>query len=217
VTDDVKATTLIWYVAYGSNLLWSRFRCYLAGGTPDGSSHTNPGARDRADPVAVEAVQIRGQVRFAGQFDAWGGGGVAFFDPNAAGVAAGRAYLITVEQLNDVVAQENDLPTGTDFALESVFSGGALAIADALYESVVHVGSRASRPMLTLTSTAADLPPTPPSAAYLWTIASGLRESHAWTSGRIAAYLSLLPGVKGHWTVTEIEQLVEPDTAPTAP
>lgn len=201
--DDGK--TLVWYVAYGSNLLWSRFRCYLVGGSPEGSSHTNPGARDPSEPVAVIPVDIAGRVQFAGEFAGWGGGGVAFFDPTAAGVAAGKAHLITLEQLDDVVAQENGLSPGTDFGLESVLAGGELRIADARYETVVHVGTLEGCPMLTLTSRATDLTPNAPSPAYLWTIAAGLRESHGWTPSRIATYLAALPGVAGRWTVADIE------------
>jgi len=201
--------TLVWYVAYGSNLLWSRFRCYLEGGRPDGSRHTNPGARNRSEPVSVKPVQIPGRVLFAGHFAAWGGGGVAFFDLAAAGLTAGKAHLITLEQLADVVAQENALPPGPDFALGSVLSGGELTLAHARYETVLHVGTMKARPMLTLTSRAADLTTTAPSPAYLWTIAAGLRESHGWAPQRVSAYLATLPGVAGHWTNVEIEALPE--------
>lgn len=208
--------TLVWYVAYGSNLLWSRFRCYLAGGRPDGSSHTNPGARDRAEPVAVEPVHIPGRVLFAGHYTAWGGGGVAFFDRAPAGTAAGRAHLITLAQLNDVVAQENGLATGTDLGLGSVLSGGELTLTDARYDTVLHVGTHQARPMLTLTSRSADLTPTAPSPAYLWTVATGLREAHAWAPSRISAYLTTLAGVAGHWTAAEIEALAALGVAPAA-
>lgn len=212
--DVSDAGTLVWYVAYGSNMLWSRFRCYLEGGRPAGSRHTNPGARNPSAPLSVEPVQIPGRVVFGGQFVGWGGGGVAFFDPSAAGATAGKAHLITLEQLADVVAQENGLPPGSDYALASVLSGGELTIAHARYETVLHLGTLQARPMLTLTSRAAHLPPTAPSPAYLWTIAAGLRESHGWAPARIAVYLAALAGGEGHWTAGEIEILAELGTAP---
>lgn len=202
------ADTLVWYVAHGSNLLWSRFRCYLEGGRPEGSRHTNPGARNPCAPVAMEPVQISGRVFFAGQFAGWGGRGVAFFDATATGATAGKAHLITLEQLADVVAQENGQLPGTDIALESVLSGGELTIENARYETVVHIGTQQARPMLTLTSRAADLTTTPPSSAYLWTIAAGLRESHGWAPPRISAYLATLTGVAGNRPVADIEKLI---------
>jgi len=208
------ADTLVWYVAYGSNLLWSRLRCYLAGGSPAGSRHANPGARDSSEPRAVEPVEIAGRVFFAGEFAGWGGGGVAFFDPTADGVTAGKAYLITLEQLNDVAAQENGLSPGRDFGLESVLSGGRLAVPQARYETVLHVGAIQGHPMLTLTSLAGDLTPTAPSPAYLWTIAAGLRESHGWEAPRIADYLARLRGVAGQRTASEIEELAGLAAAP---
>ncbi len=211
---EADARTLVWYVAYGSNLLWSRFRCYLVGGSPAGSRHTNPGARDPSGPVAVEPVQIPGRVVFAGQIPGWGGGGAAFFDPTVAALAAGKAHLITLDQLDDVVAQENGLSPGTDFGLGSVLSGGELTIADARYDMVLHIGTLQGFPMLTLTSRASDLTPTAPSPAYLWTIAAGLQEAHGWAPPRIAAYLAVSPGVAGHWTADEIEALVHLSAAP---
>jgi hypothetical protein len=212
VTDDAK--TLVWYVAYGSNLLWSRFQCYLEGGSPEGSRHSNPGARDPSPPVAVDPVEIAGRVVFAGEFAGWGGGGVAFFDPTAAGVTAGKAHLVTLEQLDDVVAQENGFTPGTDFGLESVLSGGELTIADARYETVLYVGTLMAHPMLTLTSRATDLASNAPSAAYLWTIAAGLRESHGWSPPRSATYLAALPGVVGHWRAEQIEALARQAAPP---
>lgn len=207
IGSNGNADTLVWYVAYGSNLLYSRFRCYLVGGSPEGSRHTNPGARDQSEPRSMEPVEIAGRVLFAGQFAGWSGGGVAFFDPRAAGVTAGKAHLITLEQLNDVVAQENGLPPGRDFGLEPVLSGGELTVPEARYDTVVHVGTMTSNPMVTLTSRVDDLTLNAPSPGYLWTIAAGLRESHGWAPPRIAAYLVALPGVASAWTTARVEAL----------
>jgi hypothetical protein len=135
---------LVWYVAYGSNLLWSRFRCYLTGGRPDGARRTYVGARDRAEPALVARVQIPGRIVFAGESSVWGGG-MAFLYPDAAGSVAARAYLITLEQLNDVVAQEIHQPTGTDLGLQSVLSGGEVSLPNARYDTVAHVGARETR------------------------------------------------------------------------
>ena len=138
------ADTLVWYVAYGSNLRWSRFRCYLAGGRPDGSSHTNVGARNPADPLSVEPVNILGRVLFSNHSTVWGGG-IAFFDPAATDLVAGRAYLITLEQFNDVVVQENGFSAGIDLALRPVLSGVELTLPDAWYGTVLRVGTMAAR------------------------------------------------------------------------
>ncbi len=205
--------TLVWYVAYGSNLLWSRFRCYLAGGRPDGARRVYVGARDRAEPVSVLPVQIPGRVRFAGESSVWGGG-MAFVWPAATARSRRRAYLITLEQLNDVVAQEIHRPTGTDLGLSTVVAGGELTLANARYDTVAHVGTLEARPMLTLTTRSAELLPASPAPAYLWSIAAGLREAHGWAPPRVAAYLAAMDGVAGQWTIREIETLAELDAAP---
>ena len=92
---------MLWYVAYGSNLALDRFRCYLRGGCPRGGSHTYPGCRDQRDPARMAALHVRGGLVFAGESTVWGNG-MAFFDHNAPGSAACRAYLITAEQFADV-------------------------------------------------------------------------------------------------------------------
>lgn len=209
------AESLVWYVAYGSNLRLSRFRCYLAGGRPAGGNRMYLGARDPADPVAMEPVEMPGQILFAGESSVWAGG-MAFYDPAAAGRVASRAYLITPDQLNDVIAQEIRRPPGTDLGLRCVPAGGACVLGRGRYDTVIHVGVRAARPMLTITSRSPDLMPTVPAPAYVWSIAAGLREAHGWSAPRIARYLTALRGMSGHWTADEVEAMAAWEEAPGA-
>lgn len=86
---------MIWYVAYGSNLLLARFRVYLSR------------SRDPGDPRAQRRVTLPYDRYFAREWsDRWGLGGVAFLDVTAPGEALGRAYLVTDEQFEDVHAAE---------------------------------------------------------------------------------------------------------------
>jgi hypothetical protein len=172
---------LAWYVAYGSNLRLVRFRCYLAGGCPHGARRTYEGCRNPADPVAVAPVTIPGRLLFAGESRVWTGG-IAFYDPDGTGKVAGRAYLLTRGQFDDVAAQENR------------------------YDVVVHVGAREGHPMLTITSNAVPSPAAP-AATYLWSITDGLREAHGWDAPRIAEYLAAAPGLAGAWTRQEVTEL----------
>ncbi len=95
----------VWYVAYGSNLGTDRFRCYLAGGRPDGGTRTYAGCRDPSDPAGTFSLELPGALLFAGESGVWGGG-MAFFDPEGESSVACRAYLLTAEQFADVAAQE---------------------------------------------------------------------------------------------------------------
>lgn len=158
---------LVWYISYGSNMAAARLACYLSGGCPAGGRHVNPGARDSTAPRASMPVVLPGSVYFAGEARSWGGGR-AYYDPDAAGAVAARAFLVTQEQFEDIRSQE-----------------------PACYDRLLTVGSRDGAVMCTFTTQAgvADLTRTAPAPAYLATIADGLREAHGWDEKRVANYL----------------------------
>src|SRR5436305_7842838 len=98
----------IWYASYGSNLSYQkRFMCYIAGGRPAGSQNTNPGCRDKTPPIDNKPIAIHLDLYFA-EYSQWWNGGVAFIKRgNERSKTLGRIYLITDDQFNDVVLQEN--------------------------------------------------------------------------------------------------------------
>jgi hypothetical protein len=202
----------VWYVAYGSNLALDRFRCYLAGGRPEGGARVYAGCRDHSDPRRVAGVHVPGGLVFAGTSRVWGGGS-AFYDHAAAGCVAGRAYLLTADQLGDVAAQEMRREPGGEFARELA---ALLPDVDTLrtmgpgrYETVVRLGERDALPMFTVThDLAADLEPTAPTAPYLRWIATGLTEAHGWNAQQIVDYLQAAPGVQKAWTPGALADLL---------
>ena len=202
----------VWYVAYGSNLALDRFRCYLAGGRPAGGARVYAGCRDHSDPQRIAGVHVPGGLVFAGTSRVWGGGS-AFYDHAAAGCVAGRAYLLTADQLGDVAAQEMRREPGGDFARELA---ALLPDVNALhtmgpgrYETVVRLGERDGRPMFTVThDPAADLEPAAPTAPYLRWIATGLTEAHGWNTEQVVEYLQAAPGVQKAWTPDALTDLL---------
>ncbi|NKS36435.1 hypothetical protein GS488_12300 [Rhodococcus hoagii] len=160
----------IWYVSYGSNMSRARLDCYLRGGCPAGGGRTCVGARDPHPPVGRAAVRLPGTVYFAGQSVVWGGGR-AFYDPDLPGDTAACAYLVTAEQFDDIHGQE-----------------------PLCYDRVLDLGTREGFPMRTFTAAVgrADVVRTAPSAPYLDTMATGLREVFGWNSERAQAYLRRL-------------------------
>ena len=48
-----------------------------------------------------------------------------------------------------------------------------------------------------------------PSAPYLRSIATGLREAHGWDDARIASYLAAAPGARGSWTTTTVLEALQ--------
>lgn len=202
----------VWYVAYGSNLALDRFRCYLAGGRPAGGARVYAGCRDHSDPQRIAGVHVPGGLVFAGASRVWGGGS-AFYDHAAAGCVAGRAYLLTANQLGDVAAQEMRREPGGEFARELA---ALLPDVNALhtmgpgrYETVVRLGERDGLPMFTVThDPAADLEPAAPTAPYLRWIATGLTEAHAWNTQQVVEYLQAAPGVQKAWTPDALTDLL---------
>ncbi len=200
---------LVWYAAYGSNLWWARFRCYLEGGTPPGSTgDANPGARDPSPPRADRAVRLPRRVVFAGRAASWGGGGVAFLDHTvvAGGDRAwGRLWLVTVQQFADVVAQENggggdvdlvrDLgATPTELSIGVVTPLAPTSAVHGRYTGILALDPVEGIPVVTCTSPAPVAPAdaNPPSAAYRRTLAQGLAECTDLDPAAIDAYLTAL-------------------------
>lgn len=96
----------LWYVSYGSNMLYERFMCYIEGGSFE-ESRPHPACRDTAPPVEVRAIDIPYGMYFANKSGSWQGKGVSFLDVTQKGHALGVAYLITKEQFDHVVYREN--------------------------------------------------------------------------------------------------------------
>jgi hypothetical protein len=180
----------VWYAAYGSNLSRERFDVYLRGGTPQGATHRYPGCRDAAEPSAVESGRIDVELCFGGWSQTWGGG-VAFVRPESGASALARLYRMTLEQFEDVVAQENWLVPGSvqiEPTQDTIVLDG-----DHTYRVVIPLAHKDGLPVLTISQLAATdtAPPTP---AYVRHIACGLREAHALDDDAIATYLGDRPG-----------------------
>ena len=201
---------LVWYVSYGSNMCAARLACYLAGGCPPGARRSYVGCRDRTPPRAAIGCELPGGVYFATRSPVWLGGR-AFYDPDLAGTAPARAYLLTAGQFADITAQEMAREPGADIDLTPVLDAGRMELGLGRYETLLHIGDLDGHPMLTFTAPwqAHDVPWQPPSAPYLRMLADGLREAHRWDRPRIARYLAGRPGARGHWTVEAIAGLCD--------
>lgn len=181
---------LVWYVSYGSNMHAARFDCYLRGGRPPGARRSCPGCRDPRPPRRSTGYRLPGGIYFATESETWGGGR-AFYDPDLPGTAPARAYLVTAEQFCDVTAQEMYRNPGTDIDLAPVLATGRHRIGPGRYETLLRVGDLDGHPVLTFTApwSAGDVPPNPPSEAYLRMLAGGLREAHGWSAEEAIRHL----------------------------
>lgn len=100
----------VWYAAYGSNLNAARFRCYLQGGTCAQNGHFYSGCSDKREWMDSKVKKVSGRMYFGNHSSSWNGGGVAFFDESAGGMAIMRLYKINRAQLHEIQCQEGMSP-----------------------------------------------------------------------------------------------------------
>lgn len=213
---------LVWYAAYGSNLSRERFDLYRLGGTHPGGGRVYPGFRDDRPPVRVEPLTLDGLLYFATRSPVWGGGR-AFFDPDAAGRTAARGYLLRRTQFADLVAQEMYREPGAEppEALAAAVAARRTRLGPGRYETLVRAGELDGRPVLTFTAPWGHLEVDwlAPSAGYLRSLGTGLRDAHGWDAARTAGYLCDAPGVAEAWMADGIAALLSdgpPDDEPAA-
>lgn len=204
----------MWYAAYGSNLHRSRLACYLEGGTPVGGAIDLPGCRDHAAPRGSLPLILPGLLYFATESVTWTGGR-AFYTPDAPGETAANAYLLTVGQFSDIVAQEMYRAPGTDLDLTEVIDTGRTALGPGRYETLVRTGAVDGHPVVTCTAPwrHTEISGNPPAPAYLRHLAAGLAESHGWPLPHIAAYLAGRPGADLRWTTESVTAVIDSDIA----
>lgn len=151
--DAKGSPKYVWYASYGSNLNEARFLTYLQGGSPDGTNSSHEGARDKTLPKDSTPIRFNGRMHFAGTSYKWGRGGIAFMDRDTSGHALGRAYLITFEQFEDVVAQENGKATGSvNISGANALKEGSTEVGAGLYNNLIHIGDYRGYPVFTFTS-----------------------------------------------------------------
>jgi hypothetical protein len=215
VQEAAMTAPLVWYVSFGSNLDRHRLQCYLSGGRPPAALRANQGARDPAPPREDRAITIPHQLFFADVSHVWTGG-VAFVDHAPADHACtyARAYLITSEQLSDVIAQESARPLGSVELvdhLDTVRSRGEAVIGPGRYDRLLRCPDLEGTPAVTFTGRtplhATTL--TTPAADYLAMMAQGLRVAHEFDDDTITSYLSACPGIVGAWTMAALREAID--------
>lgn len=214
---------LVWYASYGSNLKLERFICYIKGGTPKGSDKQYNGClRDKGDPLNSRPILLRDfELYFAGRSRTWKNEkgqscGVAFIRKNPErGPTLGRMYLITDEQFNDAVMQENSrTPDGSRFvpAFNQLVSQlQSILPSNPWYGKLLNIGSEGGYPILTFTTARTDILPNPnaPSKQYVKMIASGIKETYPQMSDDdIVSYLSRADGVRSQVDLPKVTDWV---------
>ena len=165
----------VWYVSYGSNMLYDRFIHYIKGGAYKGGGACHEPCEDVTPPLAVRCCDVPFDMYYGNSSGSWDGGGVSFLDITKPGHAKGVAYLITEEQFRHVSCEEN--------------GGVAPEHSIGWYNKVVDLEMMDG--IRTVTFTNDELREyNEPADAYMDTLAKGLRENYPeMTEEEIGEYL----------------------------
>jgi hypothetical protein len=99
---------LVWYVSYGSNMLYERFMCYINGGKFDDKGKSHKQCKDTTPPQAKMNYELPYNMYYANKSKSWDNKGVSFLDISTDdGKAYGVAYLITKKQFDHIFEEEN--------------------------------------------------------------------------------------------------------------
>jgi hypothetical protein len=189
--------TVIWYVAYGSNMAADRLNAYLLGSGAEGKYGSHRAASDGSPPQMTRVISVPHSLYFAGPSIRWHGG-VAFLSlQRSRDTINAIAYRMTLDQFRHLIASENGVE---DFSLDldpasipegswtplPVFADGTDTRAK--YNALLRLPNFDEFAAITLT-TWRDLPLCAPSQSYLDVFKEGLEASDL-EPGNIAAYIS---------------------------
>jgi len=212
----IQMSDYVWYTCYGSNLLKSRFLCYLRGGSPEGSEKLYQGCSDKSDPRDCRQIVLPFEIYFSRKSESWENKGVAFIksQKSADAKTLGRMYLITKEQFVQVVRQENcknpsDSTIDIDF-IKAMVESGFLIPNIAWYGRILYLGSREENPILTFTGKWPDekIVLNPPGEKYLRVLIRGICETYGFAEKEIIGYLQKADGIRNLISEREITEIV---------
>ncbi len=200
-------TDFVWYASYGSNISTERFLCYIKGGQAIGAETSEEGCKDSSLPIKYENITIRKKQYFAKSSKRWQEKSVAFIDSISSNdLTLGRKYLVTKEQFQDIVKQENKITVSFDLDCrleEARTNGSAIVIKDSWYGRILFLGESDGYPIYTFTNIEDfDKEVTSmPSNQYLLMIASGLVENYKLELNELSEYLFEKNGVKENFSL----------------
>ncbi|AXT62295.1 hypothetical protein D1816_18645 [Aquimarina sp. AD10] len=203
----------IWYASYGSNILESRFHCYIRGGQPIGSKKNYKGCSDKTLPKANEEIYINSELYFAKRSKSWNSCGVGFINTKFSDdiQTFGRMYLITSEQYIEIVKQETNHQGELLIDFKKAKEKGSLIFKEkSWYGNLLYLGEQNDNSIFTFTNEKNLIKEiNPPSEEYLLTIINGLKETYNLSEIEIKEYFENLPGIKGYEIEKKLTELIK--------
>lgn len=206
-------TEYVWYASYGSNISTERFLCYITGGQAKGALTSEEGCRDNSMPIDSKTISISRKQYFAKSAKRWQNQGVAFLENIPSTEATfGKMYLITKEQFEDVVKQENALTVDTvlDIKLEEARDQGSAVVTKGWYGRIMYLGCENEYPIYTFTNIKRleDEVLNEPSREYILMIASGLVENYNMSLEDLTHYFYSKTGVSLGYSKKEVKNIL---------
>lgn len=201
----------VWYASYGSNISNNRFLCYIGGGRAKGALSEEVGARNHALPLKYEMLRIGKKQYFATESKRWQNQGVAFISSAySKEITLGKMYLITKEQFEDVVKQENNRPVTSylDLKLDQArHEGSAIVIEDSRYGRILFLGQKDGAPIYSFTNPNDLEIYKKPSSQYLLMIASGILENYQLSLNELCDYFMHKKGIESNYSLVELKEI----------
>ncbi len=206
--DKQDKPIYVWYASYGTGLSSEIFMQQILGGRPTGSTRVFAGCTDQSPPIKDVFLSLPHRLYFAGACEVWDGGGHGTIEVEPSGARTiARAYLITLEQFQEMVAQQNDQTRIKPLPLRQAVLHGHVPIkgVNGYYNELIFTGIKDGAPMFSITSTK-KLPLKPPSIAYTRFLCKGLSE-RGGSQSKVVDYVLATPGIAGHRNKSDITQL----------
>ena len=186
---------MVWYACYGSNLLKSRFMCYIKGGLIPGNRRQERGCKDTRDPQKSAPLIIKHELFFGYHAEKWDGSGVAFINPEKTNtsVTFGRMYLVSEERFWDIVRQENGLPDNAAIQVnrdELMKNRSTVVFHDNYYGRILLLGAYEGIPVYTFTCVEVSAVERSKAVGNCYqVIGDGLKEVYGFSDRQISEYI----------------------------
>ncbi len=206
----------VWYATFGTGLSKDNFNCLIRGGVMEGSRVTHQGCRDNTLPDKDKFLSLPFELFFAGESKSWHGGRLILDTKRTSNAhTIARAYLITIEQFEDIVAQENLQGQPARLPLSRAIHHGYAKIegiqGERLYDELLYCGHEDRTPMFTLTSSQPRFPGAPPSSGYTLALMKGLSQNPNMTTEAVVDYIARTPGISEKFIKEELPDIMNED------
>ncbi len=204
--------THVWYATYGTGLSREHFMQFINGGQFGSKTvRTYPGCSDTTPPLKTTFMALPHELYFAGNSETWGGGFVRI-DPTVdrSQHTLSRAYLISMQQFKEIIAQENFRDHMVSLPLDAAKKHGHAPIGDGSgnYEELVYCGVKEGYPVYSVTTGLPRQAYNPPAPAYTQLLCQGLSENKRLGTEGAMEYLLHVSGMDQSYDKAKLTALV---------